>query len=128
MTPEHTWNEVAEAFAKPVREAGMWGIQVAVHGLGLTMPDPPFLPMPGCEKKRIDGKYPGSFIEQVPELEFIAKQKVDYLNRNVEPNMAIAVEPRACIGDRGLHMGPTVLTTEGNPRILTKYGRDVIKV
>jgi Xaa-Pro aminopeptidase len=52
MTSEHTWNEVAEAFAKPVREAGMWGIQVAVHGLGLTMPDPPFLPMPGCERKK----------------------------------------------------------------------------
>jgi hypothetical protein len=56
------------------------------------------------------------------------KKRTDYLNRKVEPNMAIAIEPRACIGPRGLHMGPTVITTEGYPRILTKYGRDVIRV
>ena len=128
MTPEHTWMEVAEAFAKPVREAGMWGIQAAAHGLGISLPDPPFLPMPGCERKKIDKKYPGSFIELIPELEFITKKKMDLLNRKVEPNIVLAIEPRACIGHRGLHMGPTVVTTDGYPQILTKYGRDVIRV
>lgn len=130
MTPAHTWNEVAEAFAKPVREAGMWGINVVVHGIGITMPDPPFLPMPGALRTKVDPKYPGYWVEAVPELEPLWRKFHDYLKRRVEPNMVIAIEPRAILppDNRGLHMGPTVVTTEGTPRILTKYGREVLRV
>lgn len=128
LTPEHTWMEIGEALAKPVRKAGMWGVQWSIHGLSMTMPDAPFAPMPGCERRKVDAKYPGSYIEKVPELQFIAKRRSDYLNRKVEANMALTIEPRAILGNRGLHMGPTVVTTEGYPRILTKYGRDVIRV
>ncbi len=128
MTPEHTWMDVAEAFARPVREAGMWATPLAVHGIGVTMPDPPLLPAPGAERTKVDVKYPGASPELVAELEFLWKKNIEYLNRKVQPNMVLAVQPKACIGDRGLHMGPTVVTTEGYPRLLTRYGRELIRV
>ncbi len=131
LTPEHTWIEVGEAFSKPIREAGMYSVMpLAAHGISLTMPDPPMVPMSGVERKKGERKYLGTLIESIPGLEFMWKKTQEYLNRKVEPNMVLGVEPRAVIGEghRGLHMGPTVLTTEGYPRLLTRYGRDVIRI
>lgn len=128
LTPDHTWMEVGEAFAKPVREAGMTGIQLALHGLSQTFPDPPFVPMPGCEPEGVQTADPRALHEKMPELKDFNERREEYLNSRVQPNMVLGIEPRAIKGKRGLHMGPTVLTTDGYPRILTKYGREVLRV
>ena len=66
----------------------------------------------------------------MPELEFMWKKSQDMLNRKIEPGVVLTIEPRAVIGEehRGLHMGPTIVTTGGYPRILTRYGREVIRI
>lgn len=66
----------------------------------------------------------------MPEPEFMGKKSQDMLNRKIEPGVVLTIEPRPVIGEehRGLHMGPTVATTEGYPRIVTRYGREVIRM
>ncbi len=131
LTPEHTWIEAGEAFARPIREAGMYSvIPMAAHGIGITMPEPPWIPMSGVERRKTKPEHPGLWVEAVPELEFMWKKSQDLLNRKIEPGVVLTIEPRAVIGEehRGLHMGPTVVTTEGYPRLLTRYGREAIRI
>ncbi|MFQ5763149.1 MAG: M24 family metallopeptidase [Candidatus Bathyarchaeia archaeon] len=133
MVPGATYNEVDEAFGRAIQERGLFHDHCSIHGVGLDSPEPPVTVME--RTLPLDPKYPGYSAHKVPEAAPYVERTTKFLAEGkIKPNMVIAVEPMAAkrvegtLFERGVHMGPTVVTTDSRPRMLNRYGRDVIRV
>jgi Xaa-Pro aminopeptidase len=119
LKPGNTFDKVSKAFGEPILSAGFYHDHPCVHGIGLGAPErPSTISVEGISLPTPLGK------KEVTE-----KESYEYFGKyEVRPGMVLALEPMACSGRKGIHIGPTVITTDNEPEIITRYGRDMIRV
>ncbi len=113
LRPGRTFGDVTEAMGKPILGRGLYHDHPAYHGVGICQIENPV--------SIFEGGLEGSKAYKEELLQPLRQVQV-------QPNMVVALEPMAGSGPKALHIGPTILTTENEPEILTRYGRDIIRV
>lgn len=121
LKPGNTWDKVSKAFRDPIIDAGFYHDHPCVHALGLGLPEKPGTI--GVEGISIPSPIPAK-LKEVTEEEMYKRLS----ESEVKPRLVLAIEPMACKGLKGIHIGPTVITTEGDPEIITRYGSEMIRV
>ena len=118
LKPGNTFDKVSKAFGEPILSAGFYHDHPCVHGLGLGRAEAPMtLITEGV-------KIPSPLEKEVTEEELYKSLS----QWEVKPGMVFALEPMACSGRKGIHIGPTAIITDTGPEIISRYGREMIRV